>query len=347
VIEVAAGTEPLDIERPGELVAWLRLSGRISPDETPAVRPLSGGVSNRAMVVRRPGGDTWVVKQALERLRVATVWRSSPERIHREAAGLRWIAALCGPQVVPELIFEDRAAHVIGMRYVPEPHDNLKVLLLAGRVDHAHVEGLGALLGRLHARAAGRLADIRPELGDRSFFESLRVEPYYAYSADRVPAAASFLAALVAETQAVADTLVHGDYSPKNVLVHDGRLVLLDHEVCHVGDPAFDVGFAICHLLSKGHALPAHRETFGAAASGFWDAYARARAAERWPAGDLEPRAARHGLGCLLARVAGRSPLEYLDDAARARQRDAVLPLLGDPPATVRGLAAAFLERVA
>jgi 5-methylthioribose kinase len=343
----AAGSGTLDIERPADLVVWLRASGRIPADETPSIRLLSGGVSSRAVVVARPSGETWVVKQALERLRVATVWRSSPERVHREAAGLRWIAALCGPETAPELVFEDGAAHVIGMRYVPEPHDNLKVLLLAGRLDRGHVDALGELLGRLHARAAGRLADIRRELGDRSFFESLRVEPYYAYSADRVPDAAGFLQALVAETRAIADTLVHGDYSPKNVLVYDGRLVLLDYEVCHVGDPAFDVGFALCHLLSKGHALPAHREAFGAAAGGFWDAYARTRAVEGWAIGNTERRAVRHTLGCLLARVAGRSPLEYLDDAARGRQRDAVLSLLGEPPGTVGALAAAFLERVA
>ena len=42
----------------------------------------------------------------------------------------------------------------------------------------------------------------------------------------------------------------------------------------------------------------------------------------------LEPRAVQHLLGCLLARVAGKSPLEYLANDELARQRDIVLWLI-------------------
>jgi aminoglycoside phosphotransferase (APT) family kinase protein len=131
---------------------------------------------------------------------------------------------------------------------------------------------------------------------------------------------------------------VHGDYSPKNVLVHRDRLVLLDHEVIHFGDPGFDVGFALAHLLSKAHHVVAARDRLAEAAHLFWRSYAR-------PQG--EARAARHTLGCALARVAGRSPVEYLGEAERARQRAAVLALMADPPTTVPAVIDAFLERVA
>jgi aminoglycoside phosphotransferase (APT) family kinase protein len=336
----------LDIEDPDQLVAWLRRTGRIDASESPAVRRLAGGVSNRAMVVERPGGGAWVVKQALEQLRVDVVWRSSPERIHREAAGLRWVAELCGPETVPALVFEDFDEHAIAMHYVPEPHDGLKALLLAGRIDLAHMRAFGALLARIHERAASRLDDLRGELGDRGFFESLRVEPYYSYSAERCPAAAGFLDALVAETRATAVTLVHGDYSPKNVLVRESRLVLLDHEVMHIGDPAFDVGFSMTHLLSKAHAAPAYRSAFAAAAREHWSAYAAGVRGCAWAGDGLEARAARHTLGCLLARAVGRSPLEYLDGAQRAHQRDAVVSLAGRPPERMEDLIDAFLGRL-
>lgn len=335
----------LDIEQPDHLLAYLRAGGWIAPDETPTMRVLGGGVSNRAVLVERrvpsgQGGEGWVLKQALAKLRVAVDWFSSPERIAREAAGLRWLAQLAPPGTTTPLVFEDSARHILGMAAVPQPHDNWKTLLLAGRLDPDHVAQFGRLLGTIHRNASGDPA-VAAAFDDRSFYDSLRLEPYYRYTATQVPASAPFYDALLAETWATRLTLVHGDYSPKNVLVHRGRLILLDHEVIHWGDPAFDLGFGLTHLLSKAHHLPAQRRDFAAAAVACWDAYAAVARDLPWFAA-LEPRAVRHTLGCLLARVAGRSPLEYLDAAARARQRATTLALMRDPPTTIAALAARF-----
>jgi aminoglycoside phosphotransferase (APT) family kinase protein len=136
--------------------------------------------------------------------------------------------------------------------------------------------------------------------------------------------------------------LVHGDYSPKNILIYQGRLVLLDHEVIHFGDPAFDVGFALAHLLSKAHHVRSRRAAFAGAAADFWRSYRDSLGDFPW-ASDLEPRAARHTLGCLLARVAGRSTLEYLDGEERVRQRDAAIALMEAPPTSVVELVRRFV----
>ena len=337
----------LDIEQPADLLGYLREQGRIGPDESPRVLALGGGVSNRAVLVERPTGEAWVVKQALAKLRVPTDWFSSPARIEREALGLRRLAHLAPPGTTVPLIFEDRARHILAMAAVPPPHDNWKTLLLAGQVDPDHVAQFGALLGTIHRNAAGQSAIAR-DFDERSFYESLRLDPYYRYTATQIPAAAPFIAALLAETWATRLTLVHGDYSPKNILVHRGRLILLDHEVVHYGDPAFDLGFGLTHLLSKGHHLPARRAAFAVAAALFWRSYSATLGAVPWRAG-LEARAVRHTLACLLARVAGRSPLEYLDTTERTRQRDVIVSLLHAPPGTVAGaggLVEEFLARV-
>jgi aminoglycoside phosphotransferase (APT) family kinase protein len=216
------------------------------------------------------------------------------------------------------------------MRAVPEPHENWKQALLGGRVEHAHVEQFGHWLGTVHRRSHDRLEEVRPVFEDRTFFETLRLDPYYRAAASRNPEAAAFYAELIDDTLAERRCLAHGDYSPKNVLIHSGRLVLLDFEVAHFGDPAFDLGFALTHLLSKAHHLPAYRPALLAAAGGFWRAYqeaAGAMAAD--PA--LEGRAARHALACLLARIDGRSPLEYLTPAEQARQRGWVRQLIRAP----------------
>ncbi len=336
----------LDIERPDALLAYLRRAGHIPAAEQPLIRNLAGGVSNRTVLVERSSGEAWVVKQALKKLRVAVEWFSSPERIHREALGMRWLAQLAPPGASTRLIFEDHAHHVLAMEAVPQPHENWKTMLLAGNLETGHVEQFGQLLGTIHRAAYERRDQIAAAFSDRSFFETLRIEPYYVYTWSQIPETAHFYEALIGETRARRLTLVHGDYSPKNILVYQNRLVLLDHEVIHFGDPAFDLGFALAHLLSKAHHVQHMRAAFAAAAGDYWRAYRAALGAMSW-AHDLEPRTVRHTLGCLLARVAGRSTLEYLDGAARARQRAAALALMPQPPVSVAELTERFVALLA
>lgn len=286
-----------------------------------------------------------MLKQALEKLRVEVDWFSDPKRIHREALGLRWLAELAPPGAITPLVFEDHENLLLAMEAVPDPHENWKTMLLEGRLERDHVEQFGRLLGTIHRGGHERRGEAARVFEDRSFFESLRLEPYYGYAAERVPGAAVFLRALIGETRARRDTLVHGDYSPKNVLVREGKLVLLDHEVIHFGEPAFDLGFSLTHFLSKAHHLPAERDAFADAARSHWSTYREEIGDPPW-AGDLEGRAVRHALGCLLARVAGRSPLEYLVPEERERQRGVVLSMMGATPETVSGLTEGFVEEI-
>jgi len=340
-----------DIEQPDALLAYLRDTGRIGADEQPTIRNLAGGVSNRTVLVERPSGEAWVLKQALEKLRVAVDWFSSPERIHREALGLRWLAQLAPEGTITPLIFEDFEHHLLAMSAVRQPHENWKTMLLRGELDLKHVQQFGTLLGNIHAHAAERAAELSSVFADTSFFESLRLEPYYAYTATQVPEAADFLNTLIEDTRANRTTLVHGDYSPKNILVYQDDLILLDHEVIHWGDPAFDIGFSMTHLLSKAHHFPDKRFDFSQAALMYWGSYKVAagmgdtNSAERTFQRRLgipvppetqeeketvvfDQRAARHTLACLLARVAGRSPLEYLNAEERERQRKIVISMM-------------------
>jgi aminoglycoside phosphotransferase (APT) family kinase protein len=332
----------LDIEQPDQLCDYLRAVGHIEPGEQPVLRTLTGGVSNRTVLVERASGETWVLKQALAKLRVPVDWFSDPERVHHEAQGLRWLAQFAPPETIPALVFEDHDHHLLAMQAVPQPHTNWKTMLLAGQLVEAHVEQFGRLLGLIHRRASACRIEVAPIFEDRSIFESLRLEPYYSYTAAQVPAAASFLQTLIEDTRTRRLTLVHGDYSPKNILVYRERLILLDHEVIHFGDPAFDLGFSLTHLLSKAHHLSAKRQAFAGAANHYWQTYCQTLGDVPWAA-DLESHAVRHTLGCLLARVAGRSLLEYLDEAVRARQRRTVLALMQSPPTHMADLVDEFV----
>jgi thiamine kinase-like enzyme len=227
------------------------------------------------------------------------------------------------------------------MNAVAKPHENWKTRLLSGKLERDYVEQFGQLLGTIHGRARERSEEVAAVFADRTFFQTLRLEPYYRFSASRNPSAAKFLSELIEHTLATRLTLVHGDYSPKNILVHQGRLVLLDQEVIHFGDPAFDLGFSLTHFLSKAHHAGQQRGAFLEAGHWFWENYKQA--AGEWasePA--LEARTVRHTLACLLARVDGRSPLEYLTNVERQRQREIVLSLMRHPPAILGAMVETF-----
>jgi thiamine kinase-like enzyme len=203
------------------------------------------------------------------------------------------------------------------------------------------VKQFGQLLAAIHRKSREQSALLASVFEERCFFETLRLEPYYRFTASRVAEAAGFLETLIQDTALTQLALVHGDYSPKNILIHNGSLVLLDHEVIHFGDPTFDLGFSLTHFLSKAHHLPQQRQVFLKAARHYWNCYAGA-AAEMVSLPGFEARAVRHTLACLLARVAGRSPLEYLNLEERERQRTVVLTLLQRKPETVPNLIEQF-----
>jgi 5-methylthioribose kinase len=336
----------IDIEDFSQLLAYLRDNGRIGATEVPGIRKLSGGVSNKTLLLTHSGGGSWVIKQALPKLRVQSDWFSDPARIQVEANGLRYL-----PQVTPKestvaLLFEDRAENLLIMEAVPEPHQNWKDRLLAGEIDLHYFGQFAKLLGSIHRESSMRRHEFASIFADKQFFKTLRLEPYYEHSAAAAQPAAMFLEELMAWTLSRFDTLVHGDFSPKNVLVENKRLILLDHEVLHFGDPAFDIGFSLTHFLSKALHLPAKRQALLEAAQFYWRVY-RAEVGDMPWVAHLDFRAAQHTLASLLARVCGRSPLEYLKKEERLIQRQIVLKMIEEGPWTVDQVITGFGEKIA
>lgn len=332
----------LDIENFDDLRSYL--TQYVGRGEPVSFNKLPGGVSNRVVKVTWPDGRGWVVKQALAKLRVTVDWFSSPERIVVEANALRWLNRLAPPGTTPSFTFEDAANHLMAMDAIPVDHENWKSVLLSGRIVLDHFEQFGFLLGTIHRKSAESGPELRRAFADTSYFESLRLGPYYHYAAQQTPAAAGFLQALAEEALCHKLSLVHGDFSPKNALVYRGKLILLDYEVVHFGDPAFDVGFCLTHFLSKALHLGKRGTCLANTAAVFWRAYFGEIAPLGWDA--IEPRAVRHTLGCLLARVAGKSPLEYLTAEEAARQKDVTLQLIANPPTTVSDLIAGFVQKI-
>jgi 5-methylthioribose kinase len=335
----------IDIEDIDALRQYLVSRQHVNPDEAVALAKLSGGVSNRTVRVLWPDGHGWVLKQALEKLRVDADWFSSPDRIQVEAKALRWFNRFAPAGTTPSFAWEDTANHLLAMEAIPEDHENWKSVLLRGEIVPQHFEQFGWLLGTVHRQSSESGQELRQMFSDTTYFETLRLEPYYLYAAQTTPVAADFLETLAQQTLSHKLCLVHGDFSPKNTLLYRDKLILLDYEVVHWGEPAFDLGFALTHFLSKANHLPVSRSQLADGALKFWEVYQEEIARLVW-ADALEPRVVSHTLGCLLARVAGKSPLEYLTREERQRQLDITLLLIKNPPERVNDLVARFIEGI-
>lgn len=329
----------LNIENHSELIDYLQDQRRIANKTEVSVSSIEGGVSNRTVLLQFENGEAWVLKQALKKLRVAGDWFSSPTRIFREAEAMRWFAKYAPPNSVPKLIFEDPSQYLLAMEAVAPPFENLKTLLLTRTPTPTYFSKAGKLLGYIHQKTTEHPEGLPDLFQDDHFFQSLRVEPYYIQTFKILPETKSFFQPLISETNNDHYTLVHGDYSPKNLLVKDNRLILLDHEVVHFGDGTFDLGFFICHLLSKANHLPRYRSIFLDGILSFYSAYQNECNGMNQK---RETRAVQHTIGCLLARVCGLSPLEYLTNEEQQTQKSIGLNMIKDKIATIDELIVKF-----
>lgn len=292
---------------------------------------LAGGVSNIVLLLRNEAsGQEIVLKQAREKLRVAADWRSRLDRVWREVLALRTLATLLPAGTVPEVLFEDRENYLFAMTAAPRDHVVWKSELLAGRLAPGVAGALGSLLGVVHSQTwNGR--NVSPVLRDRQVFDELRIDPYYRWIATRDPEMQPALQQLIDQTMTREDCLTLADFSPKNILLADGRIILLDFETAHVGDPAFDVGFFLTHLLLKSLHVSQIREALLHEIREFWSAYRR-EFSDPAIASAIETRTGAHLAACLLARVDGKSPVDYLTPEERPCVRRFARSLLPAPP---------------
>ena len=305
---------------PGNLPDYLAAQGLIERAGDVAVRELGGGVSNLVLLVESlDGARRWVAKQSLGRLRVKDDWRSDRGRVFREAEALECLKPALGAYAIPQVIHVDRANYLYVMTAAPAGSVAWKEQLLGRRADLAVAREAGAFLAQMIA-ASRHEPQFREKFGDRSVFDQLRIDPYYRTVAARHPDVAIALRDLIADSWKIQTALVHGDYSPKNMLVRREKIFLIDFEVIHWGDPSFDSGFLLNHLFLKAFHQPPVEELFIEAAREFWKTLLTGFVLEQRAAGDFERMTVRHLGGLMLARIDGKSPVEYIQDEETKEQ---------------------------
>lgn len=300
----------------------------IEPEESIELEELTGGVSSTILRIEARSG-TFCLKQALPMLKVAKRWNAPVDRVYAEIAWLQ-LAAQIVPGCVPRVLGIDRPTNSFVMSFLPaDAFPNWKSELLAGRVDLSFAGMVGTTLARIHAATANQ-EKVKRDFANDDNFLALRLDPYLLEAARAHPELVMKLRALVVRTQTQKVALVHGDVSPKNILVGPSGPVFLDAECAVYGDPAFDVAFCLNHLLLKSVAIRNASASLlrsfdvlaGAYLSGvIWE-----------PRKDIESRVASLLPALALARISGKSPVEYLDPSACQAVVRIAAALIAKPP---------------
>lgn len=294
-----------------ELALFLQEAGLAGPGEQGDWTPLAGGVSSDIWRVTLTSGD-WCVKRALSQLKVAADWKAPVDRNAFEWAYMQ-VAAEIAPGSVPRPVAHDPHRGLFAMTWLaPDEHRLWKTELLAGHVDPRDAAAVGGLLGTIHS-ATSRDRSIPQRFATDANFHALRIEPYLVATAEKHPAVADRIYEIAKRTAATRRALVHGDVSPKNIMLGPHGPVLLDAECAWFGDPAFDIAFCLNHLVIKTRIAGEARLPLDTSFDRLWEAYSPSVDWE--PVGELEQRAALLLPALALARVDGKSPLDYLSVA--------------------------------
>lgn len=312
------------MQKCSELIEELKLG---TPDNIKEIKPLTGGVSSDIALVEL-NDHRLCVKFALPKLKVAADWQAP---VHRNTAEYAWLefAASVAPEATVKLFGRSERLHGFAMEFITGDNVYLwKTALLNEHEILDEASQVGDLMGRIHAQSTKLSFNSAPFQNQDDFY-AIRIEPYLTYTAGKHPKLAKNLTALANNLYQANQVLVHGDISPKNILFQDGTPIMLDAECATMGDPSFDLAFCLNHLILKAIHLPQSRLQLIASVSQLWRAYETHITWEQ--ASALQSRVCHLLPALMLARVDGKSPVEYLSKENQALISRIAITLLETP----------------
>ncbi|MEO8960482.1 MAG: aminoglycoside phosphotransferase family protein [Ginsengibacter sp.] len=299
----------LDVNNFILLKRYLTDRGIISGSAPIFIETLSGGISNSVLKISS-GKSQFVLKQALHQLRVNTEWFSDVARSNVEKQALKFLPNII-PGITPQLIYEDESNYLFIMECAPESSVTWKSLLMRQDCNERIARKVGMILGRLHERTHD-LQEAQELFRNKKFFYQLRIEPFFEFLQWKHPDFKSEINQHIAHCLESESSVVIGDYSPKNILVNEENVMVIDFEVIHYGDSSFDLGFLTTHLLLKslkfGKFRRLYYDVLREIVKGYFSHVHFSKRA------DLEALAVQQLAWIMLARVDGKSPIEYITE---------------------------------
>ena len=310
------------------------------------IKPLAGGVSCDIYLIEEDG-NRFVLKRALAKLRVKDDWFADVNRNRHEQDYLDYAHAIM-PANFPRILHRDPEQGFFTMEYLGTEYVNWKSMLLAGDFDTKHATEAGRILGTIHRESWDDPVARKRFATDKNFYE-LRIEPYLITTGRRHPELQSYFEVEAKRLAAAHLCLVHGDFSPKNILISQDRMVVLDCEVAWFGDPAFDLAFLLNHLMLK-------MLHWSSPQPWDWDGGMPPLVGPAWSAylnqdsrnlnSELDERTSRLIPMLMLARVDGKSPVEYLSADKQEIVRRFAYSVIPEGCTSVPYLLAIWLQRL-
>tara|TARA_R110001583_G_scaffold21479_4_gene81647 strand:- start:2963 stop:3955 length:993 start_codon:yes stop_codon:yes gene_type:complete len=301
-----------------ELIDYLVQKKLINSNKV-TITPLTGGISCQILLID-DGEHRLVLKKALKKLKVKEDWFADVKRNVVEQKYLKYVGGFL-PNAVPKILYSDATHNFFCMEMLENGLENWKELLLKGQFDLSCAKKAGKILAEVHAKSINN-SELANDFDTLDSFTELRIAPYLLRTADKNEAIASYFKAEAKRLSETKFCLVHGDFSPKNILVSDNRLVVLDCEVAWYGDPTFDIAFFLNHFMLKALHLKNDAKKVLQMASVIWNHYFEKM--KPVVATDFEKNVVHLLPMLMLARVDGKSPVEYLSDKNKIIVKDFV-----------------------
>jgi thiamine kinase-like enzyme len=215
------------------------------------------------------------------------------------------------PENAPQVYFYDDENYIYGREAAPEDCTMWKADLLGGLLDFEVARKSIESLVTVH-NVCSRDSKVAKDFDSKEVFYNLRISPYIEFIVGKYPQLDQFAKEVISDMMDNKISLVHGDFSPKNIMNGNRKIWILDFEVAHYGHPAFDVAFFSNHFILKAvknkKYAPSYLNMLGYMLEIYFDKM------DYMDKKQLENSYVRTLSLLMIARVDGKSPAEYITD---------------------------------
>ena len=223
--------------------------GLIGEKEKCQFNKITDGVSSDIWHVKTSSSE-YCIKRALKKLAVKEDWFAPIDRSNFEANYFTHCKKII-PESFPKILGHDHKNFILAMEW----YDNKEFVvwkknLLNKSISLKDAKRIGRLLGKIHKYYYQKERYKKIFLNDKTFY-SIRIEPYLVFTSKFYPELSSCYKSSINFLKKNQTTVIHGDFSPKNILIGKSFPIILDAETACWGNPIFDLAFLNNHLILK------------------------------------------------------------------------------------------------
>ena len=272
-------------------------------------KKLTGGVSSEVYHVKT-NKNNYCIKRSLKRLLVKKKWIANTNRIKFEYLWLKHCQNILKRNIPNTYEFNNKKKYIVMEYLKTSQYKTLKQLYFNKIININTIRSISKHLYKIHSNSSNYKTKKTFEGNYKNFYD-LRLDPYFNEVGRVYPKYKGYIKKINENYIKHSNTLVHGDFSPKNILVGKNKIIYLDAECCNFGDPVFDLVFFTNHLLIKSIFFKDKSQEFIKLYISFYREYLSNLSTKHF--NSYIDRIIKMTPIMLLSRVDGKSPVEYIN----------------------------------